>query len=131
MYSQEQVEQEDTVVAITISTNGYHLAVAHQSGAVRVWDLRKMKSLVELNTSESSDGGALLKSVTALAFHEGAKYLAYGGEGGIHITMIKEWKVLARIDSVKVASGMVWAPEWIASCSSKNRTVTFHGPPTK
>ena len=120
---QASVETEDKVVAMEWSSNGYHLASAHASGVVRVWDLRKAKMIAELNNGGDDD----LKSVSSLAFHEGGKYLAYGGGGGIHITMAKEWKVLAKIDSVKSASGLVWSSEWMASSTSSGRAVTFHG----
>ena len=109
------------MVSLTFSGNGYHIATAHASGAVKVWDMRKSKFLAEVNTS----GDDVLKSVTALAFHPGGKYLAYGGQGGLHITMIKEWKVSAAL-GVKIATSIVWDPQWIASASDRGRTVTFH-----
>jgi WD40 repeat protein len=115
-----QAENEDKVIKIVFSSNGYHLGTAHSSGAVRVWDMRKEKLVKELNTGELQ-----LKSVTDLAFHPDGKHLAYGGQGGVHITMVKEWKVLAQLD-VKVATGLLWDHNWIASSSDKGRTVTFH-----
>ena len=108
-------------MALTISSNGYHVAVAYASGAAKVWDLRKNKLVAEVNTS----GDDVLKSVTALAFHPDGKYLAYGGQGGLNITMVKEWKVNASLD-IKVATTVLWDSQWIASASDKSRTVTFH-----
>lgn len=105
---------------MVFSSNGYHLATAHASGAVRVWDMRKSKLIAELNTGEQR-----LKSVTDMAFHPDGKYLAYGGQGGVHITMVKEWKISAELDT-KVATGLLWSSKWIATSSDKGRTVTFH-----
>jgi len=119
--AQESVESEDALVKIAFSSNGYHVAVAHASGAVRVWDMRKNKLLAELNTS----GDDVFKDVSALAFHEDGKYLAYGGHGGASITMVKEWKVLASLD-IKVATDMLWSSQWITTVSDKGRTVSFH-----
>ncbi|CAB9514033.1 mRNA-processing factor 19 [Seminavis robusta] len=115
------VDNDDGVTKLAFSSSGYHFASAHQSGAVRVWDLRKNKILAELNVS----GDQLLQSVTGIAFHPDGKYLAYGGTGGLHIVMLKEWKVTP-IPDVKVASGIVWDSQWIASISSEARAVTFH-----
>ena len=88
---------------------------------MKVWDLRKNKLLAEVNTS----GDHVLKSVTALAFHPDGKYLAYGGQGGLNITMIKEWKVCASL-GIKIATSILWDPQWIASASDRGRSVTFH-----
>lgn len=112
---------EDAVVSASFSSNGYHVASAHASGALRVWDLRKQKLLAEMNTS----GDNLLQSVEALAFHPDGKYLAYGGKGGLHITMVKEWKISATLDA-KNCSGVLWDEAGIASIGSSGRTVTFH-----
>lgn len=114
-------ETEDAVVCLTFSSNGYNVASAHASGAVKVWDMRKSKFVAEVNIS----GDDVLKSVTALAFHPDGKYLAYGGQGGLHITLLKEWKVSASL-AIKVATSILWDPKWIATASDRGRTVTFH-----
>lgn len=114
-------EKEDTAVGIAFSSNGYHFASAHASGAVRVWDMRKNKMLAEMNIT----GDKLLNSVKSLAFHPDGKHLAYAGDGGVHVTSVKEWKVSAQLP-VKDATGVVWHPEWIVSTSGSERAVTFH-----
>lgn len=83
--------------------------------------MRKNKLLAELNVS----GDHILKSVESLAFHPDGKYLAYGGQGGLNITMVKEWKVSVALE-VKDAVGLVWDPEYVVSISSKERAVKFH-----
>ena len=108
-------------MSIAFSSNGYHVATAHKSGAVRVWDMRKNKMLAEMNLS----GDNLLKSVESLAFHPDAKHLAYAGDGGVHITAVKEWKVSAHLE-VKKATGVVWDSEFLVSTSGSERAVTFH-----
>ena len=118
------MESQDAVVVIAFSSNGYHVAAAYASGAVRVWDMRKTKMLAELNVSEDA-GEKKLSAVTALAFHPDGKYLAYGGQGGVHITMVKEWKILAKLDGTYALS-ILWDQQWIASISDKKRTVLFH-----
>jgi len=118
--SQASAGDAAKIVTIAFSSNGYHYAAAHASAAVKVWDLRKGKMLAEVNTS----GDDVLKSVDSLAFHPDAKYLAYGGHGGMHITMVKEWKISASLD-VKIASSILWDAKWIVSATDRGRTVTF------
>lgn len=114
-------DKEDAAVSIVFSSNGYHFASAHVSGAVRVWDMRKNKMLAEMNLSQDK----LVNSVTSLAFHPDAKHLAYAGDGGLHVTTVKDWKVSAQLD-VKDVTGVVWDHEWIVTTSGGDRAVTFH-----
>ena len=113
-----------TVTGISISNNGYHVAVAYGSGKVLVWDLRKQKVLATLNGEESGDGR--LESVLAVGFDDSGKYLAYCGKGGVRVTTVKEWDSTASIAG-SLVSGLVWGQSWMASCSNKGRKVTFYG----
>jgi WD40 repeat protein len=116
-------------VAIAFSNNGYHLATAHKKASiVRVWDLRKQKTLAILNKAED---GTALRSVVCLAYDDSGKYLAYGGAGGLHVTTVKEWSITAQLPLDHIVSSLVWASnndqKWIATCSSQERMVRFHG----
>ena len=117
-------------MAIAFSSNGYHLATAHKKAStVRVWDLRKQKTLAILNTAEG--GAATLGSVMCLAYDDSGKYLAYGGTGGVHVTTVKEWGITAQLPLDHTVNSVVWASnndqKWIATCSSQERMVRFHG----
>jgi WD40 repeat protein len=118
-------------VAIAFSNNGYHLATAHKKAStVRVWDLRKQKTLAILNNADDS-GITALKSVVSLGYDDSGKYLAYGGAGGLHVTTVKEWGITAQLPLDHIVSSLVWASnndqKWIATCSSQERMVRFHG----
>ena len=92
---------------------------------MRAWDLRKQKTISILNNQESKDP---LKSVSCLAYDESGKYLAFGGEGGVHVTTVKEWGTTASIPLDHPVSGVVMGQDkLIATCSSKERAVRFHG----
>lgn len=115
------------------SENGYHLATAHQtSSTVRVWDVRKQKAIATLNSStDNGDENAVLKSVSCLTFDDSGKYLAYGGDGGVHVTTIKEWGLTAQIPLDHEVTGVAMytndTNKWMATCSVKERPVRFHG----
>eukprot|EP00980_Cylindrotheca_fusiformis_P008941 scaffold1909_cov130-Cylindrotheca_fusiformis.AAC.8 len=113
---------DDAIVAIAFSNNGYHLATAHKSAAVRFWDLRKQKTIATLNPDKS-----LLASVTSLAYDASGKYLAYGGKDGVQVTTVKDWGSTASLDSKSPVSGLVWGGTLIISCGEKERDVSFHG----
>ena len=75
-----------------------------------------------LNTS-----GDMLKSVNALAYDPSGQYVALGGNGGVKITTVKKWGIVASIKTKEV-SGMAWKDAaLIATCSSKGRDVVFLG----
>lgn len=114
----------DSAVSITFSTNGYHLATSHASAAVKFWDLRKQKAIATMNGETS-----LLKTVTCVAFDDSAKFALLGGDGGIIITVVKEWGTTCKIDSDKPVSGLGWTKAGIASCTDKARAITFLGAP--
>lgn len=114
----------DAVTAIAFSENGYHLATGHQSAAVRFWDLRKQKTVATMNGD-----GSLLETVTCVTYDDSAKFVAFGGKGGLVVTTVKEWGVTASVKMDKPISGVGWTPTGIASCSDKERTISFYGAP--
>lgn len=115
---------DDAVTTIAFSDNGYHLATGHQSAAVRFWDLRKQKTIATLNGD-----GSLLQSITTIAYDDSGKYAAFGGKEGFVITTVKEWGITAKMAADKPISGIVWTKMGIASCSDKERVISFYGPP--
>ena len=107
--------------AIAFSNNGYHVATSHSSATVRVWDLRKQKTIATLNPDKS-----LLEAVSTLAFDESGKYLAYGGKGGVQITAVKEWGETAKLASKSPVSAIAWGEAMIATTSEGDRVVSIH-----
>ena len=116
----QEGDENDAVVSIAFSNNGYHLATSHASATVRFWDLRKQKTIAILNQEYN------LKSVTSLAYDDSGKYFAYGGNGGVEITTVKEWKTTATLAG-GVISGIVWGDSMVVTCSEKGRDAEFHG----
>ncbi|CAJ1934815.1 unnamed protein product [Cylindrotheca closterium] len=114
-------EGEDSVEAIEFSNNGYHVATSHSSATVRVWDLRKQKTIATLNPDKS-----LLEAVSTLAFDESGKYLAYGGKGGVQITAVKEWGETAKLASKSPVSAIAWGEAMIATTAEGDRVVSIH-----
>jgi pre-mRNA-processing factor 19 len=120
----QEGDADDAVVAVAFSNNGYHLATAHDSAAVRFWDLRKQKTMAVMNV-----GKELLESVTSLTYDPSGQYVAFGGKGGVKITTVKKWETTASLES-NVVSGLVWNdPSIVGTCSNKQRAVYFHGLP--
>ena len=109
----------DAIVSIQASNNGYHLAVGHSSGMVKVWDLRKQKCIATMNNDKALD------SISAVAFDSAGKYLAYGGKKGTKIVAVKEWDTVTATYPAKVASSIVWGPSFVASSSIQQRDVAF------
>lgn len=109
------------MTTITFSENGYHLATGHASAAVRFWDLRKQKTIATMNGD-----GSLLDSITTIAYDDSGKYAAFGGNRGIIVTTVKEWGVTTKIEADKPVSGMGWTKTGIATCSDKERAITFY-----
>ena len=111
------------MVTVSFSNNGYHLATAHESAKIKFWDLRKQKTLAIMNAEKD-----LLASITAIAYDESGKYVAFGGKGGVQITTVKEWGTTASL-STKIISGIVWSSKasTLVTCGKTERTVRFFG----
>jgi pre-mRNA-processing factor 19 len=114
-------EQDGVVVAVQFSNNGYHIAAAHQSGLIRVWDLRKQKVIAELNRTSGVDP---LKHIESVQFDDSGKYLAFsGGETlTVCISTVKEWDITAKwvAPDYGASHGLVWGDSWIASAAIQN-----------
>jgi pre-mRNA-processing factor 19 len=65
-----------SVRSISISNNGYHVAVIYSNNTVVVWDLRKLQVVATLNEGDDS---AILHSTSSVVFDNSGKYLAYSG----------------------------------------------------
>ena len=97
------------------------MATGHKSTSTRFWDLRKQKTIGTINDDKT------LSSIDAIAFDASGKYAAVGGDGGLMITTVKEWGKTATIVAKKGIADLVWTKEGLASCSNKERPVTFYG----
>lgn len=127
-------KDDDPLVSLAVSNNGYHIAAAYASDKVCVWDLRKQKILAEMNSKEKD--AVTVESVTAVAFDESGKYLAYGGVDGTNIITVKEWDTVTKhLPAKKPVTGIVWGGAgntdslsswWLATCSNKQRDVMFY-----
>ena len=113
------------VVSLHVSNNGYHIAAAYSSGRVCVWDLRKQKVIATLNQNDNA-----LESVLSVAFDPSGKYLAYSGAGGMRVLTVKEWDKITSSLGETVMSGIAWGKTWVAGCNSQQRQVTFYGKPS-
>ena len=116
-----QEGDEDKIVAIEFSNNGYHLATSNASGIVRAWDLRKQKVLQTLNNSEGAP------PCSVLAFDDSGKYLAYGGDKLVQVCVVKDGSSVTTIELKSPVSGIAWGAEFLATSSDKDRKVWFHG----
>jgi pre-mRNA-processing factor 19 len=111
-------DQEEGLVDICFSNNGYHLAAASAT-QVQVWDLRKQKTLATITSDDS---------VTCVQFDESGKYLAHGTDKGIQITTVKEWDNVKAMPTSKT-SGIVWGgPAVIVTCNEKVRDILIYSP---
>ena len=97
------------------------MATGHKSASTRFWDLRKQKTIGTLNDDKT------LSSIDTIAFDASGKYAAVGGDGGLLITTVKEWGKTATIAAKKGVADLVWTKTGLASCSNKERPVTFYG----
>ena len=97
----QEGDDGDATTAVAVSNNGYHIAVGHDSTALRFWDLRKQKVVANLEKQ--------LGSIKTVAFDRAGKYAAFGGKGGVKITTIKEWGTTASFVTKKMVSGIVWS----------------------
>jgi pre-mRNA-processing factor 19 len=113
-------DDDDAVVSVTFSNNGYHIAAVYKSGAVKVWDLRKQTVVASLNVDVSDDHH--LAIVSAVSFDPSGKFLAYGGPKGIRVSTVKEWGVTASFDVP--ADYLSWAgAATLVSASKKGRQI--------
>jgi pre-mRNA-processing factor 19 len=111
------------VRAVSISSNGYHVAAVYDNQEVLVWDLRKQSVLATLNT-----GTEALDQVRSLTFDAAGKYLAYAGVGKsggkpqqvqVTVVTVKQWNTTYSLHgdgstSGGVANGMAWNKAGIA-----------------
>ena len=71
----------------------------------------------------------LLASIESIAYDASGKYVAFGGQGGMVVTTVKEWGTTASL-STNVISGIVWgAQSTLVASSSKERNVRFFAKP--
>lgn len=88
-------DDKNSIDSIAFSENGYHLATSSSSSpTLLVWDLRKMKTVATIDNSQSSgddkDGGGT-GNVRSVAFDPDGTHLAYSGEGGTRVCVVKDW----------------------------------------
>jgi pre-mRNA-processing factor 19 len=115
------LESEETkgesIVAISFSNNGYHLAIATQS-VVQVWDLKKSNILTTLKGED----------IQCVQFDPSGKYLAYGGAKGATIVTPKEGTTVATIAKNHKVGSLIWTTDkQIVTCGDTDREVRFHG----
>ena len=74
---------------------------------------------------------AQLGSIQTVAFDKAGKYAAFGGNGGIRVTTIKEWGTTANLDTKQPVSSIVWSSSSSLSVSCDGeRSVQLFGVPS-
>lgn len=74
---------DGTVMRVAFSPNGQRLAVGHQMGLVRVWDIATAKPVADL--ALPGKVGELSRTITGLAYSPDGKLLAVGGDKGLTV----------------------------------------------
>jgi len=140
--TEESTSEDDSVVSLAFSNNGYHIGTAlGTSSKVQVWDLRKLKVVTTLNVKQDNDDDTL-KAVHIVAFDSSGKHFAYGGDGGIRITTVKVWGITASLAHEHHVTGILWNNNSrsssgdenqqeqqyaLVTCSEKERPIRFYG----
>ena len=127
---------ESPMTSLSFSENGYHVISSQNDGTVILHDIRKLGSttksttLAQLNDSEDPKG-YVGTTVNAVAFDPSGKFVMYGGDTGIVVVAVKEWKtVLCRLDVDNAPiSDVAWSSDAksIVSVSSTQRGMQFWG----
>ncbi len=81
--------KDSTVRRVTFSPDGKLLAVGHDAGQVRLWDVATHKPVADL--TRTGKVGELRFTITALAFAPDGKFLAAGSDSGLVV-----WNVETR-----------------------------------
>jgi pre-mRNA-processing factor 19 len=115
---------KDSVCAMSFSENGYYLATSSLDGEVKIWDLRKLKPLKDLDIYNSKH------AVNALSFDQSGAYLGIGGSN-VQVYQVKTWNKIMQYDGhTQVITGITFGEnaKFIAS-SSLDKTVRILGLP--
>lgn len=125
---QEHVAQfpghQDEVCAISFSENGYYLATGSMDGEVKIWDLRKLKSLKTMALYSNK------LAVNALTFDQAGAYLGVAGTN-IQVFQVKSWNKIAQFDEFQqMVTGVCFGEDanFIAG-ASLDKTVRIHSLP--
>ena len=90
------------MTSVSFSENGYHLASADASGAVKLWDLRKLTELKAL----AADG-----PVSSLAFDGSGKYLSFATARAVTVQDVKAWKPLAELATADAPAAIAFSAD--------------------
>lgn len=99
---------QQSIDCIAFSENGYHVATSSSapSTAIQIWDLRKLQSIAVIhpngtdgNGDENEDGEGAddangntrvdIGRISSVAFDPSGVFLAYSGEGGTKVCVVK------------------------------------------
>jgi len=108
---------EQGVKSISFSENGYYMA-SGDGKAVKIWDLRKLKTLQTLEVACSG-----------VDFDYSGQFLAAGAGNAVNVYHTKTWDVVAEYKGHKGAvTSVAWAPNasYLAS-TSMDRSLKFFG----
>ena len=95
--------KDSTVRRVTFSPDGKLLAVGHDAGQVRLWDVATHKPVADL--TRAGKVGELRYTITALAFAPDGKFLAAGSDGGLVVWNVETRAVEKTLsDSAKTVS---------------------------
>lgn len=114
-------EHRGQISALSFSENGYYLATAADDACVKVWDLRKLRSI---KTIQLDDG----YEVRDLCFDQSGTYLAVAGSD-VRVYLCKQWSELRVFnDHTATATGVRFGKNstYLAS-TSMDRTLKLYG----
>lgn len=95
-----------TIHSLSFSENGYYLASAATDG-VRIWDLRKLKSIQSLTPFGETRGA------TSVSFDTSGLYLGVGGPSAVVYGVKKDWSIVKTFEDMpkKGVHAVAWGQD--------------------
>jgi pre-mRNA-processing factor 19 len=99
------------LTALAFSDNGFHAASAEASGAIKLWDLRKLANIhtIQCAALEGDKAGAL---VSSLSFDGSASFLAAAVGSRVAVYAAKSWEEIIQLAEHKDrVTGVAWGSQ--------------------
>jgi pre-mRNA-processing factor 19 len=112
-----------TVNSLSFSENGYHLLAPSSLSSVAVWDLRKRKTVKNIELGESFKVSKVLYDASAL-------FLGVCGSEGIRVFAHKTWEELARFEEGGPVADIAFGVQGKSIWGASGREVRIWGAPS-